>query len=267
MTKYSLPSQDDLRNNADPLLSILAERMLDFRARHLHEGSDYHDAIINGQKPLALVSQCIDGRQPVHTITGLPLGKLIAQSSIAGFLHDYPENDSAWASILFAVKKLGAPVIIKLGHTGCGGAEKLIDLCLEKTPDEINNATMLDPTREWLRGALPLAQTVVIGNPKLSRDEMVYAFEEELVRDGVKKLETFLDEMVRQEHLSTTMRPVVVGLLFDMYMASLYHLVPSGEFKLLAETQANHLHTCEHAHDDPLTGDLEEKNCDGFIPH
>ncbi len=234
----ALPTQDDLRGNADPLLVILAERILDFRAKHLHEESDYFDAITNGQKPLAIVSQCIDGRQPVHTITGMPLGKLIAQSSIAGFLRDYPESPAAWASILFAVKSLGAPVIIKLGHTGCGGANTLIDTCL----NGVAATETLDPTLRWLQSALPLARGVIQNHPDKSRDYIVHAFEEELVRDGVAKLDGFIARMLKDGHLTEAQRPVVVGLLFEMHTAKLYHLLENGEFKLLSQTKANLLH-------------------------
>lgn len=241
MITHPLPTQEELRGNADPLLAVLAERVLEFRDQHLHEGSDYLDAIVNGQKPLAFVSQCIDGRQPVHTITGLPLGKLIAQNSIAGFLRDYPDSHAAWASILFAVKNLGAPVIIKLGHTGCGGVRALIDLCWQKSFSEINDAANLDPTIGWLQGAVPLTLGVFQKNPGLTRDEAMIALEEELVRDGVKKLERFIDAMMHQGHLSEAQRPVVVGLLFEMHTAKLHHLLPSGEFKPLSETQAKSL--------------------------
>lgn len=251
----TLPTQDDLRGNADPLLAILAERILDFRAQHLHEGSDYHEAITNGQKPLAIVSQCIDGRQPVHTITGLPLGKLIAQSSIAGYLRDYPDSPSAWASILFSIKSLGAPVIIKLGHTGCGGANALVDLCLKPRDDENR-----DPTLEWLHAALPLTQRVVARMCGASREEIIYALEEELVRDGVRKLEHFIGNMLAEGHLTPEQKPVVVGLLFEMHTAKLYHLLESGEFKLLSQTKAELLH---HGCGDAACGKEREPNKKG----
>lgn len=247
---HPLPTQDDLRGNADPLLVVLAERILDFRAQHLHEGSDYLDVVTNGQKPLAIVSQCIDGRQPVHTITGLPLGRLIAQSSIAGYLNDYPESPSAWASILFAVKSLGAPVIIKLGHTVCGGADKLVEICLNQPEAILNNQVVLDPTLEWLRSAIPLAMQVRQNNPGLSHDDLAYALEEELVRDGVRKLENFVERMLREGHITLPQRPVVVGLLFDMRAAKLLHLTDSGEFRLLSQTKADlidhHGDCCAH---------------------
>lgn len=248
---HPLPTQDELRGNADPLLVILAERIVKFRADHLHENSDYFDAITNGQKPLAIVSQCIDGRQPVHTITGMPLGKLIAQSSIAGVLLDYPDSPSAWASILFGVKNLGAPVIIKLGHTGCGGANGLIDMCWKKSPDEVAKAAHHhDPMQEWLSSAVPLAQSVVRKNPGLSKEAAVRALEEELVRDGVQKLERFVDLMLKDGYLSEAQKPVIVGLLFDMHEAKLLHLQPSGEFKLLSQTKAQLLdHDCGHDHE------------------
>ena len=245
---HSLPTQDELRGNAEPLLRVLAENILDFRAMHLHEGSDYHDAITNGQKPLAIVSQCIDGRQPVHTITGLPLGKVIAQSSIAGFLRDYPDSPAAWASILFGIKSLGAPVIIKLGHTGCGGANKLIELCRNEAALPYDNG-LLDPTVSWLLSAMPLARSVVKKNPGGSDGQIVYALEEELVRDGVHKMEGFVDRMIVEGHLTEMQRPVVVGLLFEMHTAKLYSLQDSGEFKLLSQTLTNlEPHVCGHTH-------------------
>jgi carbonic anhydrase len=234
MTNNPLPTQEELRGNADPLLAVLAERIVEFRDQHLHEGSDYLDAIVNGQKPLAFVSQCIDSRQPVHTITGLPPGKLVAQSSIAGFLHALPESASAWASILFSVKNLGAPVIIKLGHTGCGGSARLVDLCLDKTLAEQDP----DPCVEWLADALPLTRQVIARMSGQPREVIIHELEAELVRDGVKKLNHFFDDMIQHKYLLSEQRPVVVGLLFEMHTAELHYLLPNGEFKLLSELYA-----------------------------
>jgi carbonic anhydrase len=235
-----LPTQEELHGHAGPLLRILADRIVAFREQHLHEGSDYHDAITNGQKPLAIVSQCIDGRQPVHTITGMPLGKLIAQSSIAGFLHEYPDSPAAWASILFSVKDLGAPVIIKLGHTGCGGAKALVQTCWNADGKDAPSSPADDPVSTWLSEAHAMTRNVIAegrkANADLTQTQAARLLEEELVRDGVRKLSGFVDAMEKKGILEAARRPVIEGLLFEIETAKLYHLQPTGNFKLLSET-------------------------------
>jgi hypothetical protein len=91
---------------------------------------------------------------------------------------------------------------------------------------------------DWLGAAKPLMRDLRAKNPDLTKEELGRAFEQELVRDGVHKLNGYLDIMEKLGNLAADKRPVVVGLLFEMHTAKLYQLLPSGDFKLLSETQA-----------------------------
>jgi hypothetical protein len=103
-------TQDSIRAKPHDLLKEIARRIVDFREQHLNEGSDYADAVINGQKPWAIISQCVDARQSFPLISGLPIGRLFPSTSIAGFVHAYPGDQALWAKISLGIE-LGAPMI------------------------------------------------------------------------------------------------------------------------------------------------------------
>lgn len=73
------------------------------------------ERLLAGQSPKAVVLGCVDARVPPELIFDQPVGQLLtvrtAGQALAGV---------ALGSIEFGVCTLGVPLVIVLGHTGCG---------------------------------------------------------------------------------------------------------------------------------------------------
>ena len=71
--------------------------------------------LVEGQDPIAVLLGCVDARVPPEQVLDQGVGKLLtirtAGQSLAGV---------ALGSIEFGVRVLGVPLVVVLGHTGCG---------------------------------------------------------------------------------------------------------------------------------------------------
>ena len=73
------------------------------------------DTAANGQHPIATVLACSDSRVPVEMVFDQGVGDVFT-IRVAGNVADTDEI----ASIEYGVEHLGTPVLVVLGHTGCG---------------------------------------------------------------------------------------------------------------------------------------------------
>lgn len=112
------PTSEELRAQAaDALGELIAgnRRFVEGRAQG-HSISDERRAeLLEGQSPRAVVLGCVDSRVPPEIILDQEAGDLLtvrtAGQSLAGV---------ALGSIEFGVRVLGIPLVVVLGHTGCG---------------------------------------------------------------------------------------------------------------------------------------------------
>ncbi len=76
---------------------------------------EVREALLAGQYPIAVVLGCVDARVPPEVVLDQGVGDLLtvrtAGHSLAGV---------ALGSIEFGVRVLGVPIVVVLGHTGCG---------------------------------------------------------------------------------------------------------------------------------------------------
>ncbi len=85
---------------------------------HPNQGSAHRGDVATGQKPFAIIVGCADSRVPPEVIFDQGLGDLFVVR-VAGEVVD----DQALGSIEFAVAKLGARLIVVLGHERCGAVD------------------------------------------------------------------------------------------------------------------------------------------------
>lgn len=90
-------------------------RFVDGRERSHRLTEDDRQRLLLGQEPIAVVLGCVDSRVPPELIFDQGPGDLLtvrtAGQSLAGV---------AMGSIEFGVRVLGIPLVVVLGHTGCG---------------------------------------------------------------------------------------------------------------------------------------------------
>jgi carbonic anhydrase len=91
--------------------------------RRFAEGASIHPntsperraEVMKGQKPLAAVVTCSDSRVPPEIIFDRGIGALFVVR-LAGNILD----GAGVASIDYAIRHLGCPIVVVLGHTSCG---------------------------------------------------------------------------------------------------------------------------------------------------
>lgn len=73
------------------------------------------ETLRDGQNPIAVVFSCSDSRVPVELIFDAGLGDMFVVRTAGEIL-----GESVMGSISYAVNSLGVPLVIVLGHEGCG---------------------------------------------------------------------------------------------------------------------------------------------------
>lgn len=99
------------------------ERFAYNHVNHPHQESARRAALVAEQHPFATILACADSRVPPQLIFDQGLGDLFT-NRVAGNLSD----ETIIASIAYSVNHLDVPLIMVLGHTGCGA----VTLALEK---------------------------------------------------------------------------------------------------------------------------------------
>jgi carbonic anhydrase len=92
------------------------------RGRHPHQAADDRAALVEEQRPIAAVLGCSDARVPVSVVLDQGLGDLFVVR-VAG----HALGDNVLASVHYAVEQLGVPVVLVLGHRGCGAVGLTVD--------------------------------------------------------------------------------------------------------------------------------------------
>jgi carbonic anhydrase len=142
--------------------------------------------LVEGQAPVAVVLGCVDSRVPPEVVLDQGVGDLLtvrtAGQSLAGV---------ALGSIEFGVRVLGVPLVVVLGHTGCGA---VLAAMADHQPDGHLGE---------LTGEVASRLTELVGDDP--------------VRATGANLQATVDALRGLETLATPEGPAwVVGLLYDL---------------------------------------------------
>ena len=97
----------------------------------------HREELAHGQHPFAIILGCSDSRVPPELIFDQGLGDLFV-IRVAGNIAD----ESQIGSIQFAAHTFGSPLIVVLGHSGCGAVRatlEKIEKPMEKIPSDLNS--------------------------------------------------------------------------------------------------------------------------------
>lgn len=104
--------------DADTALALLDEgnrRWRLRRSRHPNEGWERRRTLLTGQRPFALVLGCADSRVSPELVFDRGLGDLFTIRSAGEVL-----DRSVLGSVSYGVRHLRVPLVVVLGHSGCG---------------------------------------------------------------------------------------------------------------------------------------------------
>jgi carbonic anhydrase len=99
-------------------------------------------ALVAGQNPIATILGCSDSRVPAELVFDQGLGDLFV-IRVAGNI----VAPSQIGSVEFAAERLGVPLVVVLGHSGCGAIEAAVDAAL-------------DPNAESPHGLFPIVSRI-----------------------------------------------------------------------------------------------------------
>lgn len=101
------------------------ERFVSGQVRHAHQAADWRSHLTEGQHPFATILACSDSRVPPELVFDQGFGDLFVVR-VAGNIID----GDILGSIGYAIIHLNTPLVVVLGHEGCGAvtaALKMID--------------------------------------------------------------------------------------------------------------------------------------------
>lgn len=116
------------------------------RLRHPHQGARDREALVAGQRPIAAVVGCSDARVPPSVVLDQGLGDLFA-IRVAGHVL----GDDVLASAHYAVEELEVPVLLVLGHEGCGAVGLALDAVRDGRADDAPLIRQIAPSARAAR--------------------------------------------------------------------------------------------------------------------
>lgn len=129
------------------------------------------------QEPIAIILGCSDSRVPAELVFDQGFGDLFV-IRVAGNI----VAPSQIASVEFAVKSFGTPLVLVLGHTQCGAVLATIDELRNKIP------RLTGPIRTIVDRVRPAVEKAVAGGALDDSEELIEAAVKANVQASVEKL-------------------------------------------------------------------------------
>ena len=171
--------------------------------------------LVAEQRPFAIIVGCSDARVPAEIVFDQGLGELFV-IRIAGNII----APSQIGSVEFAAERFGTPLVVVLGHTGCGAVEATLQELERPSEDRSPN---LQAIVDRIQPAVaPLLETAVRDDPDALMGAAVRAnirASVEGLRHGSQILERLIDDG----------RLEVVGAEYSLGTGQVEFLDPSGK--------------------------------------
>lgn len=115
-------------------------RFMDDKPRHTHENASWRSLLVEAQKPFATVLGCSDSRVPPELIFDVGFGDLFTIRVVGNII-----AEDVIGSLQYAVAHLHTPLIVVLGHEGCGAVAATVEEMLDKAkePERIESLIQL----------------------------------------------------------------------------------------------------------------------------
>jgi carbonic anhydrase len=195
------PAAADAPNAIAPEAAL--ERLMQGNARYAANAPEQRDfsagraARASAQYPIAAILSCADSRVSPELVFDQGPGDLFVVRLAGNFV-----DDDGLASLEYAVKFLGAPLVMVLGHTNCGAVAAAVKVVTER-------AELPGHLPELIKSIEP----AVIAAHGWHRGDLVAAAIEENVKLNVKRMHD--DEPILSEALATK-TVAVYGGIYDL---------------------------------------------------
>jgi carbonic anhydrase len=111
-------------SSADALARLKSgnERFVSGKMRHAHEAANWRKHLAQAQQPVAILLGCADSRVPPELVFDQGFGDLFV-IRVAGNVMD----DDVAGSIQYAIHHLKTPLMVVMGHEGCGAVTAALE--------------------------------------------------------------------------------------------------------------------------------------------
>ncbi|XP_039057948.1 carbonic anhydrase 2-like isoform X2 [Hibiscus syriacus] len=171
---------------------------------------EYFSELAKGQSPKFLVIACSDSRVSPSVVLNFKPGEAFVGRNIGNMVPQFDQlrHTEIGAVIEYAVKSLEVDNILVMGHSRCGGIERLMTL-----PDYTQTYDFID---EWVKIGLPAKKKVLQEAGDLPFAEQLTLCEKESVRNSMVNLLSY--PFVRNAVVNGTM--IVRGGYYDFVNGS-----------------------------------------------
>lgn len=162
-----LPVNDMIRNSISAIeaakagleqLTLGNKRFREGRSLHRHESAHWRTQLLKGQHPFATVLGCADARIPPELIFDQGFGDLFV-IRVAGNVI----GEDVAGSIQYAVHHLRTPLLVVLGHEGCGAVTAALQAMRGRHDEPHYVEALIRSVNPGLRGLdLALDETLLL---------------------------------------------------------------------------------------------------------
>lgn len=132
------------------------------RTRHAHESADWRKHLVADQRPFATILGCSDSRVPPELVFDQGFGDLFV-IRVAGNV----VAPDVVGSLAYALEHLRTPLVVVLGHQGCGAVTAALDArsdpARKEVPAVANLLKLIDPALKGMDMKRPKAERVAAG--------------------------------------------------------------------------------------------------------
>ncbi|EOY20711.1 hypothetical protein QUC31_006999 [Theobroma cacao] len=158
----------------------------DFFKKNIYDQHpDYFRELAEGQHPRFLVFSCSDSRVSPSVVLNFKPGEAFSGRNIANMVPQFDQlrHTEIGSVIEYAVKALEVKNILVMGHSRCGGIERLM-----KLPDESVTYDFID---QWVQIGLPAKLKVLAVANDLTFEEQCRLCEKVSVKNSMANLLTY----------------------------------------------------------------------------
>ncbi|XWS60729.1 hypothetical protein CRYUN_Cryun07bG0060800 [Craigia yunnanensis] len=169
----------------DPYAQRLDDGFDFFKNNIFDKYPEWFDQLAEAQHPKFLVFACSDSRVSPSTILNFKPGEAFVGRNIANMVPPFDQlrHTEIGAVIEYAVTALKVENILIVGHSRCGGIERLMSL-----PDHSHTYDFID---DWVKIGLPAKKKVLEEANDLPFEEQLKLCEKESVRNSMANLLTY----------------------------------------------------------------------------
>lgn len=173
------------------------QRFADGKTRHAHASADWRKHLVSDQQPFATILGCSDSRVPIELVFDQGFGDLFVVRVAGNVI-----ATDVVGSLAYAVAHLATPLVVVMGHQGCGAVTAAVKALEEPTKELPSIQALLELIEPGLPKNLP-------GD---TAEERINAAVEANVRWSIKQLA----RLPQAKAVLESKRVTLVGAVYEL---------------------------------------------------